>query len=324
MKHALITGGSGVIGSHLADALLAKGYDVTVVDNLSTGDIKNVEHIMENPKFNFINDTIMNQLLIEELVKESTIIYHLAAAVGVKHIVEDPLSGILTNVQGSEIVFGAAFKFWKRVVFTSTSEIYGRSENIPFTEDTERILGPTNVDRWSYSTAKAVDEHLAFAYSRRGLPISIIRYFNSFGPRIAESGYGSVVAKFISQAMRGVPLTIHGDGGQTRCFTYIEDTVAGTIMAGEKKEALGQAFNIGNNRELTIVELAQMIIKLIGSKSEIRYLEYEKVYGESYEDTRRRVPDVTKARDLLGFEAKIDTETGLKNTIAWAMENYKR
>ena len=324
MNKALITGGSGVIGSNLSDALLERGYEVTVVDNLLTGKIKNVEHNLENPRFHLINDTIMNEPLMEELIKKCSIVYHLAAAVGVQHIVNDPLQGILINVKGSEIVFGYAFKFWKRVVFASTSEIYGRSDKLPFKEDTERVLGPTNVDRWSYSTSKAVDEHLAFAYSSKGLPIAVVRYFNAFGPRIDESGYGSVVAKFISQALRNKPLTVHGDGKQSRCFTFIDDTVRGTIMAGEKKEAIGQAFNIGNNKETTVRELAEIIIKLTGSSSDIEYVEYKEAYGDSYEDTRRRIPDVTKARDVLGFEAKVDLETGLNNTIAWAREHYKR
>lgn len=324
LKHALITGGSGVIGSHLGDALLARGYEVSVVDNLTTGNIKNVEQNLDNPKFHFINDSIMNHGLMDELVKKSSVVYHLAAAVGVKHICQDPLAGVLTNVQGSEIVFGLAFKYWKRVVFTSTSEIYGRSDKIPFKEDTERILGPTNVDRWSYSTAKAVDEHIIFAYSRKGLPISVVRYFNSFGPRIDESGYGSVVAMFISQALRNVPITVHGDGKQTRCFTFIEDTILGTIAAGENPNALGHAFNIGGNREISILELASVIIKLTNSKSEIQFVGYETDYGDSYEDTRRRVPDVTKAEELLGFRANITLEEGLGKTIEWAKQNYKR
>lgn len=324
LKQALITGGSGVIGSHLADALLARGYEVTVIDNLLTGKIKNIEHNLENPRFRLINDSILNEPLMDELIKEHSVVYHLAAAVGVQHIVNDPLHGILVNVKGSEIVFAHAFKYWKRVVFTSTSEIYGRSDKIPFTEDTERVLGPTYVDRWSYSTSKALDEHLAFAYHTKGLPVCILRYFNSFGPRIDESGYGSVVARFISQALRNVPLTVHGDGAQTRCFTFIEDTVRGTILAGEHKNAIGHAFNIGNNREITIRELAEIIIRLTGSSSTIENISYEDAYGQSYEDTRRRVPSVTKAKELIEFEAQVDMETGLKNTIAWAREHYKR
>jgi UDP-glucose 4-epimerase len=323
MKRVLVTGGAGVIGSHLADTLLDKGYHVTVIDNLSTGNIDNIEHNIGNANFQFLNNTIMNELLMEELVRDCTVIYHLAASVGVKYIVEDPLQGILTNVKGTEIVLDLAFKYWKRVVFASTSEVYGRSEKVPFSEESERILGSTNVDRWSYSTAKAVDEHICFAYSKKGLPVSIVRYFNAYGPRIDERGYGSVIANFISQALRNAPLTVHGDGEQTRCFTYIDDTVAGTLLAGEKKEALGNAFNIGNNREISIAGIARMIIDLTNSKSDVVLIPYKEAYGDGYEDTRRRIPDITKAGESLGFKPKVSLEEGLKKTIEWAKENFK-
>jgi UDP-glucose 4-epimerase len=323
LKHALITGGSGVIGSNLSDALLERGYEVTVIDNLLTGRIQNIEHNLENPKFHLIHDTILNEPLMDELIKSASVVYHLAAAVGVKHIVNDPLQGILINVKGSEIVFAHAFKYWKRVVFASTSEIYGRSTDIPFKEDGLRVLGPTHVDRWSYSTSKALDEHLAFAYHHKGLPVSIVRYFNAYGPRIDESGYGSVVANFISQAFRGEPLTVHGDGQQTRCFTFVGDTVRGTIATGEHKAAIGQAFNIGNNKEITILELAERIKKLTGTTADIKFIPYEKAYGKSYQDTRRRVPDVSKAQEMLGFRAEVDLDDGLARTIAWAREHYE-
>lgn len=323
-KKALITGGCGVIGSHIIDTLLKDDYEVITIDNLTTGKINNVEHNLANPAFHFVNDSILNETLIDELVKEVSIIFHLAASVGVKYICEDPLRGILVNVRGSEIVFGAAYKYWKRVVFTSTSEVYGRSDKIPFKEDSLRVLGPTNVDRWSYSTSKATDEHLAFAYARKGLPISIVRYFNSYGPRIDERGYGSVVAKFISQALKGAPITIHGDGKQTRCFTYIDDTVRGTLLAGSSEKAIGEAFNIGNMQETSIEELAKLIRTKIGAGSEITYIPYEDYYGESYEDTRRRVPDISKAKSLLEFEATISLSEGLDKTIEWAKKIYKK
>jgi len=323
MQNILITGGSGVIGSHLADALLKEGYAVTVIDNLVTGKIKNVEHNLDNPNFRIINDTIMNETLMEDLIRHCSGVYHLAAAVGVKYICEDPLQGILTNVKGTEIVLDLAFKYWKRVVFASTSEIYGRSTNVPFEEDSERILGSTKVDRWSYSTAKALDEHLCFAYATKGLHVSIVRYFNSYGPRIDERGYGSVVAQFIRQALRNEPMTVHGDGKQSRCFTYIADTVRGTILAGTKKEASGEAFNIGNNKETTILELANIIRKLTNSNSEIVMVPYEEIFGQRYEDTRRRIPSVSKAGKKLGFKPEIELSEGLKKTIEWAKENYK-
>ncbi len=323
MKRLLVTGGCGVIGSHLVDRMLENGCHVTVVDNLSTGKIENIEHNLRNPNFHFLNSTIMNETMMEELIKDCDAIYHLAAAVGVKYIVDDPLSGILTNVKGTEIVLELAYRYWKRVLFASTSEVYGKSEKVPFQEDTERILGSTKVDRWSYSTAKAVDEHLCFAYHSRGLPVSIVRYFNSYGPRIDERGYGSVVAKFISQALNNQDVTVHGDGTQTRCFTYIDDTVRGTLLTGEKDEAVGDVFNIGNNRETSVGELAQMIIRLTGSKSKIVNILYEEAYGDSYEDTRRRVPDINKAKQRLGFEAQTRLEEGLNKTIEWAKENYR-
>lgn len=324
MNSALVTGGCGVIGSHLVDALLARGDKVTVIDNLSTGKIHNVEHNIGNPRFRIINDTILNEELMDGLIRECSTVFHLAAAVGVKYICDDPLQGILINVRGTEIVFASAFKYWKQVVFASTSEIYGRSNHIPFKEDSERVLGPTYVERWSYSTAKAVDEHLAFAYARKGLPISVVRYFNAFGPRIDERGYGSVVAKFVSQALRGVPITIHGDGKQTRCFTYIDDTVRGTMLAAEKPGAVGQAFNIGNNIENTIEDLAITIKKLTGSSSEIKYISHKEYYGETYEDPRRRIPDIQKAEEILGFKPEVGLEEGLKHTIEWARSHYSK
>ena len=320
----LVTGGAGYVGSVVAEEMIAQGHIVTIIDNLATGTIKNIEHNLENPDFHLIHDTILNESLMDELIKKASVVYHMAAAVGVAHIVNDPLQGILVNVKGSEIVFAHAFKYWKRVVFASTSEIYGISDKLPFSEDTERVLGPTYIDRWSYSTSKALDEHLAFAYSSKGLPICVVRYFNSFGPRIDQRGYGSVVARFINQAMHNEPITVYDDGKQSRCFTYIEDTVRGTILAGELKEALGQAFNIGNNVETTVLELARMIIRLTNSKSEIVFVSYKDAFGEGYEDTRRRIPDVKKAEEILGFRAQVGLEQGLVKTIEWARENYMR
>ncbi|MBI4737894.1 MAG: GDP-mannose 4,6-dehydratase, partial [candidate division NC10 bacterium] len=250
------------------------------------------------------------------------LIFHLAAAVGVRNILQDPLAAINTNVRGTEVVLGLAFKYWKRLVLASTSEIYGKASHVPFREDDDRVLGSTAVARWSYSMSKAVDEHFAFAYAAKGLPVSIVRYFNSYGPRLDERGYGSVVANFIRQALRGDPITVHGDGKQTRCFTYIEDAVAGTLLAGEVKEALGEAFNIGSTRESSILDLAKAIKRLARSKSPIEFLTYEAYYGEGFEDTRRRVPSVEKAKRLLGFTAKVDMEAGLKKTIAWCREHF--
>lgn len=324
MIRALVTGGCGVIGSHLVDKLLQGGAKVTVLDNLSTGNIQNIEHCLENNRFRLVNDTILNEALLDELIHECSVVYHLAASVGVRYIVDDPLRGILINVRGTELVFAAAFKYWKQVLFASTSEVYGRSTAIPFREDGERVLGPTYVDRWSYSTSKALDEHLAFAYACKGLPVSVVRYFNAYGPRIDESGYGSVVAKFISQALLGEPITVYGDGKQSRCFTFLDDTVRGTLLAAEKPEALGQAFNIGNNHETTIEELAHMIRDIAGTDSKIVQMPFEDVFGENYEETMRRIPDISKAERLLGFKPAVSLAEGLEKTIDWARENYKR
>lgn len=318
----LITGGAGYIGSHLVDALIKRGNEVLVIDNLSTGKIENLRHLLGHPSFHFINDSILNEPLLERFVPSMDLIFHLAAAVGVRNVLQDPLAAINTNVRGTEVVLGLAFKYWKRLVLASTSEIYGKASHVPFREDDDRVLGSTAVARWSYSMSKAVDEHFAFAYAAKGLPVSIVRYFNSYGPRLDERGYGSVVANFIRQALRGDPITVHGDGKQTRCFTYIEDAVAGTLLAGEVKEALGEAFNIGSTRESSILDLAKAIKRLTRSKSRIEFVAYEAYYGEGFEDTRRRVPSADKAKRLLGFTAKVDLEAGLKKTIAWCREHY--
>lgn len=318
----LITGGAGYIGSHLVDALIKRGNEVLVIDNLSTGKIENLRHLLGHPSFHFINDSILNEALLERFVPSMDLIFHLAAAVGVRNVLQDPLAAINTNVRGTEVVLGLAFKYWKRLVLASTSEIYGKASHVPFREDDDRVLGSTAVARWSYSMSKAVDEHFAFAYAAKGLPVSIVRYFNSYGPRLDERGYGSVVANFIRQAMRGDPITVHGDGKQTRCFTYIEDAVAGTLLAGEVKEALGEAFNIGSTRESSILDLAKAIKRLTRSKSPIEFVAYEAYYGEGFEDTRRRVPSADKAKRLLGFTAKVDLEAGLKKTIAWCREHF--
>lgn len=318
----LVTGGAGYIGSHLVDALLKRGDEVLVVDNLSTGKIENIRHLLGHPAFQFINDSILNEPLLERFVPAMDRIFHLAAAVGVRNVLQDPLAAINTNVRGTEVVLGLAFKYWKRLVLASTSEIYGKARHIPFREDDDRVLGTTGVARWSYSMSKAIDEHFAFAYAAKGLPVAIVRYFNSYGPRLDERGYGSVVANFIRQALRGEPITVHGDGKQTRCFTYIDDTVAGTLLAAEAPRAVGEAFNIGSTRETSVLDLAKTIQRLARSTSPIKIVPYASYYGEGFEDTRRRVPAVDKAKRLLGFVPKVDLEIGLKKTIAWCRTHF--
>ncbi len=314
----LVTGGAGFIGSNLVDVLMEQGHQVTVIDNLSVGKIANIEHHLESEHFNFVNDTILNVTTLERLVRQTDLIYHLAAVVGPKYVVEDPLGTIVTNVRGTENVLELAFKYWVKTAIASSSELYGKSTAVPLSEDDDRLLGSTTVGRWSYSDAKAIDEYFALAYAKKGLPVAIVRYFNAYGPRLDPRGYGSVIARFITQAQRGEPLTVYDDGQQTRCFTYVTDTIRGTMLAATVKEAAGQVFNIGSNRETTVLELATLIRQLTGSTSEIVHVPYETAYGPSFEEARRRVPDVTRAREVLGFEAQVSLEEGLRRTLEWS------
>jgi UDP-glucose 4-epimerase len=246
----------------------------------------------------------------------------LAAAVGVGHIVEKPLASLITNVRGAEHVIGAATAYDKRLLVASTSEIYGKTKKMPMSEDDDRVLGSTTIARWGYSTAKAIDEHLALAHAAAGRRVSVVRYFNSYGPRLDPRGYGSVVANLMRQALKNEPLTVHGDGTQTRCFTYVTDTVECTVRAGLDDGAQGLVFNVGNDRETTILELARKIIGLTGSRSDVSFVSYEARYGKGFEDTVRRVPDVRRARDVLNFSARIDLDEGLQRTLTWWRETY--
>ena len=311
----LITGGAGYIGSHLVDALCDDGHEVTVLDNLSTGRVANLRHRLDDIRL--LNGSILDAPLVAEEVQRAQLVFHLAAAVGVRHIVDAPLEALLVNTRGTENVLSSCFRYWKKVVVASTSEVYGKTSKVPMREDDDRVLGPTTIHRWSYSTAKAIDEHLAFAYAAHGLPVVIVRYFNSYGPRLDERGYGSVVANFLRQSLVGQPLTVHGDGAQTRCFTYVDDTVRGTVLAGFTSDAEGSVINLGATRETAIGELAQMISDRVGSQSEVVLTPYASYYGAGFEDTRRRVPDITRARELLGWEPDVSLEEGLDRTIEW-------
>jgi UDP-glucose 4-epimerase len=313
----LITGGAGYIGSNLVDTLMAQGHEVFAVDNLSTGQIGNIQHLLDQERFHFVNDTILNETLMDRIIAQVDQVYHLAAVVGVKYVVEDPLHGIYTNVKGTEVVLEKAYKYWRRTVIASSSEVYGKSVDVPLDEEADRLLGPTTVARWSYSMAKAIDEHFAFAYANKGLPVSVVRYFNSYGPRLDPKGYGSVIAKFVTQARLGRPLTVFDNGQQTRCFTYVDDTVRGTILAGTVPGAVGKVFNIGSDRETSIADLARLIGQLTSSHSEIVHVPYRNVFGENFEETRRRVPDVRRAERILGFRAETPLEEGLQKTIEW-------
>lgn len=311
----LVTGGAGYIGSHLVDRLLALGHDVTVLDDLSTGNIVNLAE--SQAKIRFVRNTILNERLVSKLVRRADTVFHLAAGVGVGNIVAKPLDALITNTRGAENVIEACVKQEKRLLLASTSEIYGKTSKMPMSEDDDRVLGSTTIPRWGYSTAKAIDEHLALAYAQQGLRMSVVRYFNSFGPRLDPRGYGSVVANMIRQALNNEPLTVHGDGTQTRCFTYVDDTVEGTLRVGLDAKAEGIVFNVGNDHETTINDLAALIVEITGSRSTIRHISYEERYGKGFEDTKRRVPDVRRAADVLGFRAAIDLRSGLERTLQW-------
>ena len=313
----LVTGGAGYIGSNLVDALLSKGHRVSVVDNLSTGRISNIQHLLGHERFHFVNDTILNDELMDRLIADVDQVYHLAAVAGVKHVVDNPLQGIRTNILGTELVLDKARRHWKRTVIASSSEVYGKNPNLPWSEEDDCLLGPTTVKRWSYALSKSVDEHCALAHARDGFPVSIVRYFNSYGPRMNPNGYGSVVARFVSQAISGQPITVYGDGNQTRCFTYIADTVRGTMLAGTVPEGIGKVFNIGANWETTTTALAELVRDLVGSDSTIVNVPHQRIFGERFEDTRRRVPDIRRAVEILGFRAETPLEDGLEATIAW-------
>ena len=317
----LVTGGAGYIGSHLVDRLVVLGHDVTVLDDLSTGNEANLADSRSHVRF--VQDTILDERLVNRLVRRADSVFHLAAGVGVGNIVAKPLAALITNTRGAENVIEACVKHDKRLMLASTSEIYGKTGKMPMSEDDDRVLGSTTVARWGYSTAKAIDEHLALAHAQHGLRMSVVRYFNSFGPRLDPRGYGSVVANLIRQALDGEPLTVHGDGNQTRCFTYVDDTVEGTLRAGLDTKAEGIVFNVGNDRETTINDLARLVIEMTGSCSEIRHVSYEERYGKGFEDTKRRVPDVRRAAEVLGFRAAVELREGLERTLQWWRKTHR-
>ena len=319
----LITGGAGFIGSHLAERCLQQGDEVCIIDDLSTGLMENIQHLRGRPGFTYYIDTISNHRLMAELVDMSDIVYHLAAAVGVKLIVESPVRTIETNIRGTEVVLSLAAKKRKRVLITSTSEVYGKSQQIPFCEDDDLVLGPTLKGRWSYACSKAVDEFLAIAYWKEKLvPTVIVRLFNTVGPR--QTGrYGMVVPNFVRQALDGLDITVYGDGSQTRCFTHVSDAVEAMIKVAERFDAVGDVFNIGNNYEVSILELAQRVKHLTGSASQLVFIPYNDAYGEGFEDMARRVPDLTKIRNLIGFEPKITLDGILRSVIEHQQSHYR-
>jgi len=311
----LVTGGAGFIGSHLVDRLLDLGHEVRVLDDLSTGRPENLAHRAGDSGMSFVRGTILDEHLVREMMDGCLAVYHLAATVGVKHVIDDPLKTIRTLAGGTDVVLSAATEAGARVVFASTSEIYGKSTAIPYREDGPRVLGATWSQRWSYSTAKALDEHLCFAFGARGLRVSIVRYFNVYGPRMAPDGYGGVVARFVKQSLEGSPLTVHGDGQQKRCFTFVSEAVEATLRAGSLDTAEGQAINVGSDFEHTINDVAELVLSSTGSSSNIKHVPYEQIYGEGFEDARRRKPDVSKAKRLLDWRAEIPLVQGLRAVI---------
>jgi UDP-glucose 4-epimerase len=303
--NVLITGGAGFIGSHLADSLLVRGNRVLALDNLSTGRHSNIEHLMGRVDFEFILGSILNVDLVDDLVARCDAVFHLAAAVGVDLIVQKPLESLATNIRGSEIIFEKAHKYGTKVLVTSTSEIYGKNTSDQLHEDDDRILGSPLKSRWSYSEAKAIDEILAYTYwKEKGLETVIVRLFNTVGPRQTGS-YGMVIPRFVSQAIRNEAITVYGDGSQTRCFCYVGDVVGALIDLMNQTEAYGKVFNIGGTEEISMSDLAHRITDIAGSSSKIKYVSYEDAYEEGFEDMRRRVPDITRVNNMIGFEPSV-------------------
>ena len=311
----LITGGAGFIGSHLADAYLDRGDDVCVIDDLSTGRIENIQHLKGHAHFQYNIDTLHNKPLTAELVDQCDVVFHLAAAVGVKLIVESPVRTIETNVSGTEVVLSIANKKKKKVLVASTSEVYGLSTDVPFREDGNLVMGATTKGRWSYACSKAIDEFLALAYWReKKLPTIVVRLFNTVGPR--QTGqYGMVIPTFVKQALAGRPITVYGDGKQSRCFGYVGDVVGALIQLMDNNAAVGNVFNIGSNEEITILDLAQRVKELTHSHSEIVFVPYDEAYEEGFEDMPRRIPDITKVRELVGFQPKMSLDGILQSVI---------
>ena len=317
---ALITGGAGFIGSHLTERLLRDGQEVTVVDNLSTGSLKNIEGFETEPKFNFVEGDVCDAELMKQLMERCDAVFHLAAAVGVKLIAEEPVHTIETNIGGTEVVLETANKFGKKILIASSSEVYGKNEAVPFSEDDDIVLGSTTLSRWSYACSKAIDEFLGLAfYQQYGLGVVIGRFFNTIGPR--QTGqYGMVVPRFIQRALRGEPLSIYGTGRQRRCFCYVQDLIDAVIGLMNCEEAAGRVYNIGSTEEIAIEELADKIIEMTGSKSKKEFISYEKAYGRPIEDMMRRVPGLERIKETIGWEPK----TNLSETLQIIIESFKQ
>jgi UDP-glucose 4-epimerase len=311
----LITGGAGFVGSHLSEALLARGDEVFIIDNLSTGSMENIVHLKSDPRFHYTIETVANEPVLAELIDRCDIVVHLAAAVGVKLIVEQPVHTIETNVHGTEVVLKHANKKKKLVLIASTSEVYGKSTDVPFHENADLVLGPTTKHRWAYACSKMIDEFLALAYwKERKLPVIVVRLFNTVGPR--QTGqYGMVIPNFVRQALAGEPITVFGDGSQSRSFTYVGDVVRAMLALINEPRAIGQVFNIGNGDEITIRDLAVKVKAMTGSASEIVTIPYDQAYEAGFEDMPRRVPDISRIRELIGYEPTVELEETLTRVI---------
>ena len=313
---ALLTGGAGFIGSHLADYLLLSGHEVAVLDNLSTGSINNIAHLKGRKGFTYTIDTVTNEPLLAELIDRADVVFHLAAAVGVKLIIERPVHTIETNVHGTEVVLKHATKKKKLVFIASTSEVYGKSVDVPFREDADLVLGATVRHRWAYACSKLLDEFLALAYwKEQALPVVVVRLFNTVGPR--QTGqYGMVLPTFVRQALEGQPITVFGDGTQSRSFTYVSDVVGALVTLMSEPRAIGQVFNIGNAEEVRIRDLADRVRRLADSRSPIQTIPYDEAYETGFEDMPRRVPDISKIRALIGFEPRVPLDDSIRHVIA--------
>jgi len=311
----LVTGGAGFIGSHLAEELLQRGHEVWSLDDLSTGRLENLQSFERHPRFRFLEGNVMDSALVHGLVAQCDRVYHLAAAVGVKYVLENPLRSLLTNIRGTEVVLEACGAHGRKVMVTSSSEVYGKGVSVPFSEDDDRLMGPTHKLRWSYAAGKAVDECLAQAYyQQHQLPVVIVRCFNTCGPR--QSGaYGMVIPNMVERALANEPILVFGDGLQSRCFSAVQDVVRGALLLMDCAEAEGEVFNVGSDEEVTVLELAQRIKRMCQSDSDIEFMAYEKVYGQSFEDMRRRVPDLRKIRRFTGYRPLITLDLLLEMTI---------
>lgn len=313
---ALVTGGAGFIGSHLAEALLSQGHQVTVVDDLSTGRFRNIAHLTGHPKFSFAIETITNETVMDRLASQCDVIFHLAAAVGVKLIVERPVHTIETNVLGTDMVLRLANRYRPKVLIASTSEVYGKGMRVPFGEEDDRVIGPTSKSRWAYATSKAVDEFLALAYHQtKKVPVVVVRFFNTVGPR--QTGrYGMVIPRFVDWALAGEPIQVYGTGSQSRCFCNVADSVRAIIGLVNEPAAEGEIINVGTDEEVTIEDLAHQIKAMIGSSSEIVHVPYDEAYAPGFEDMQRRVPDISKIRRLTGWQPEMALEETLAQVIA--------